>query len=196
MEDLGTQKLQTNRLTLRKFELKDAQSAFKNWMSIDEVTKFLTWKTNKNIEDSEKTIKLWLNSYNRLDFYQWNIGLKENNESIGSISLVQVNKKVNSVEVGYCLGNKWWHRGYMKEALNKIIEFSFERLAINRLEGRHDIRNVNSGLVMKKCGLTYEGTLRQADFNNFGIGDMAIYSILREEYEHKVNLKRVAKTCE
>jgi len=33
-----------------------------------------------------------------------------------------------------------------------------------------------------KCGLKYEGTLRQADFNNKGIVDAAMYSILASEY--------------
>ena len=38
-------------------------------------------------------------------------------------------------------------------------------------------------MVMQKCGMKYEGTLRKADFNNQGIVDSSIYSILREEWE-------------
>ncbi|MDY2631010.1 MAG: hypothetical protein SPH93_01315 [Clostridium sp.] len=40
-----------------------------------------------------------------------------------------------------------------KTLLVKIEEF-------NRICARHDIRNVASGEVMKKCKMTYEGTLR------------------------------------
>jgi ribosomal-protein-alanine N-acetyltransferase len=36
---------------------------------------------------------------------------------------------------------------------------------------------------MRACGLTYEGTLRQAAANNQGVVDLCVYSILRSEYE-------------
>ena len=35
---------------------------------------------------------------------------------------------------------------------------------------------------MEKCGLTYEGTLRQADFSNKGIVDACMYSLLKEDW--------------
>ena len=38
---------------------------------------------------------------------------------------------------------------------------------------------------MRKCGLKYEGTMRQADFNNQGIVDACMYSLLREEWNNK-----------
>ena len=42
--------------------------------------------------------------------------------------------------------------------------------------------NPNSGKVMLKCGLKYEGTLREADISNKGVVDAAMYSILASEY--------------
>ena len=45
-----------------------------------------------------------------------------------------------------------------------------------------DPHNPNSGRVMTKCGLKYEGTMRQSDVNNQGICDAAYYAILAEEY--------------
>ena len=43
---------------------------------------------------------------------------------------------------------------------------------------------------MEKCHMTYEGTLRQGGRNNQGIADLAVYSILREEYEALQNMKQ------
>ena len=40
-----------------------------------------------------------------------------------------------------------------------------------------DPNNPNSGAVMRKCGMTYEATLRQADWNNQGVCDMCMYAI-------------------
>ena len=71
----------------------------------------------------------------------------------------------------------------MTEALKAIIAFFFEEVNVGRIQARHDPRNANSGAVMSKSGMTYEGTLRRADRNNQGICDVAVYSILREEYD-------------
>ena len=38
---------------------------------------------------------------------------------------------------------------------------------------------------MMKCGLKFEGTLRNADINNQGICDACIYSLLKDEYYTK-----------
>ena len=49
MKHLGTQTIETDRLILKKFEIKDAQKMFENWASSDEVTKYLTWKPHKDV---------------------------------------------------------------------------------------------------------------------------------------------------
>jgi ribosomal-protein-alanine N-acetyltransferase len=89
------------------------------------------------------------------------------------------------VHIGYCIGKKYWNQGITSEALNRIIKFFFEEVGVNRIESRHDPNNPNSGKVMKKCGMKYEGTIRQADINNQGICDYSEYGILAEEYYNK-----------
>lgn len=68
------------------------------------------------------------------------------------------------------------------EAFNGIIPFLFEEVKVRRIESQHDPNNLNSGKVMLKCGLIFEGKLRQADWNNKGIVDACIYSLLAEDY--------------
>lgn len=70
----------------------------------------------------------------------------------------------------------------MAEALSAVLRFLFEEVGANRVEAMHDTRNPNSGRVMQKCGMICEGILRQSGKSNAGIGDMAWYSILREDY--------------
>ena len=43
--------------------------------------------------------------------------------------------------------------------------------------------NPASGRVMEKCGLQYEGTLRQAGFANQGVCDIVVRSILKKDYQ-------------
>lgn len=59
-------------------------------------------------------------------------------------------------------------------------------VGVNRLESRYD---PNSGYVMKKCGMKYEGTMREADWNNQGICDFSEYAILAKEYKNKTDIR-------
>ena len=61
------------------------------------------------------------------------------------------------------------------------MDFLFDKVGIQRVESRHDPKNPNSGAVMRKCGMKYEGTLRKADWNNQGICDACYYSLLASE---------------
>lgn len=42
MRNLGTKRLETDRLILRRFVKEDSECVYKNWASDDEVTKYLT----------------------------------------------------------------------------------------------------------------------------------------------------------
>ena len=179
----GTQTIETKRLILRKARLEDAKLMFHNWASDTEVTKFLTWPAHSNIEITERVLVSWIENYQKDDYYQWMIVLKELGEPIGSISVVCQNDRVEEAEIGYCIGSRWWHQGVMTEALTAVIEYLFTEVGMNRVAARHDPNNPNSGAVMRKCGMKYEGTHRACDRNNQGICDAAQYAILRSEWE-------------
>ena len=183
MQHKGTKTIETKRLILRKFNIDDTQSMFLNFEGDPKVTEFLRWQYAKTLYETEQVIVQWIKEYENPDFYQWAIELKELGEPIGTISVVEQNDKLDLVTIGYCIGSKWWHQGYTSEAFAAIIPFLFEEVGANRIESRHDPNNPNSGLVMKKCGLKYEGTLRQADWSNKGIVDAAIYSLLKSEWK-------------
>ncbi len=187
MNHLGTKRLTTERLILRKFKDEDAVMAFKNWTNDPEVTKFLTWPPHKYIAVTESYIDSVIDSYKEPDSYNWAIEVKETKEVIGTISVVQQNTKIESVHIGYCIGKEWWHQGYTSEAMARVIKFFMEKVEVNRVESRHDPRNENSGKVMMKCGMKYEGTIRQSDMNNQGVCDACWYGLLKEEYFNKEN---------
>ena len=183
MNHAGTVQLKTPRLVLRQFQIADAETMYRNWASDPEVTKFMTWPTHSSADISRMVLESWVQDYTRPDFYQWAIEL--DGEPIGSISVVHVSKNTETVEIGYCIGKSWWHQGITSEALGAVIGFLFDVVGVNRIQARHDVNNPNSGGVMRKCGMVYEGTMRQSDRNNQGLCDSCIYGILRSEYHGK-----------
>ena len=176
----GTVTIETPRLILRRARMEDAEAMFRNWVNDPEVTKFLTWPTHGNVEITKNLLASWVESYSKDDYYQWMIVIKEINEPIGSIMANTVGR-ADSAHIGYCIGKDWWHQGIMSEALKAVMDFLFDEVGYHRVEAMHDPNNPNSGKVMMKCGMKYEGTLRQADWNNQGICDASYYGILKSE---------------
>ena len=176
----GTQTIETPRLILRKARMEDAEAMFRNWANDAEVTKYLTWPPHGDIEVTKKLLASWVECYQKHDYYQWMIVLKETNAPIGSIMASTVGR-AESAHIGYCIGKQWWHQGIMTETLKAVMDFLFDEVDYHRIEALHDPNNPHSGDVMKKCGMQYEGTLRQADRNNQGICDVCYYGILASE---------------
>lgn len=175
MKYLGTKTIETERLILRRFTLDDAEKMYTNWASDPEVTKYLMWPTHESVETTKKVLADWVAAYENDTKYEWCITLKETAEPVGSMGIVKINEKVESVEVGYCIGRAYWHQGITSEALKAVMDFCFGEMGVRRVESRHDPKNAHSGDVMKKCGMSYEGTRIQADWNNTGICDVALY---------------------
>ena len=185
MEHLGTKELETKRLFLKRFIIEDTEKVFNNWASDKEVTKYLMWEPHKDKNVTKSILEDWIKNYLKKDFYQWAIVPKDINEPIGTISIVGRDDKIKMVHFGYCIGKNWWNKGFTSEALSTLIKFFFEEVGVNRIESRHDPNNPNSGKVMIKCGMKYEGLKRQADWNNQGVCDSVEYAILAEDFFKK-----------
>ncbi len=180
---MATETILTERLTLRKFRIDDVEAMYENWASDSEVTKFLTWSAHESVEVTKCILEQWVQSYQNDFNYHWAIVYNDGSDRpIGSIGVVAREESVGMVAVGYCIGKKYWHQGITSEALKAVIDFLFQQECINRIEARHDINNPHSGGVMKKCGMIYEGTLRQIGRNNTGLCDCCYYAILKSDY--------------
>lgn len=86
-------------------------------------------------------------------------------------------------ELGYWYGPDYWGRGYATEAAQAMIRAAFESWGLHRVYGQHFATNPASGRVMEKCGLRYEGTLRQHLRKGDHYEDVVCRGILKTEWE-------------
>ena len=152
-------------------------------MNANILYQYITWPTHQSVEASKGIISMWEKDSNSLNNYQWCIELKELGQAVGSIGVVNLNEDIDSVEIGYCIGKKFWGQGITTEAVGALLPFFFEEIQVNRVESRHDLNNPASGKVMEKCGLIKEGVKRQGDKNNTGICDVVFYGLVRNKSE-------------
>jgi len=183
MEHRGTKTLETKRLILRPFTTSDAEAMYNNWANDSEVTEYLSWPAHESVDVTKMILDSWVTQYEDLGFYQWAITIKEEGDApIGSISVVGKKELIKAVSMGYCIGKKWWNKGITSEALETLIKFFFEEVGANCVVAEHDPANPNSGKVMEKCGMKYEGTLRSALWTpHLGLTDSVVYAILAED---------------
>lgn len=186
MKHLGTQTIETKRLLLRRFTMEDDRAMYGNWASDPEVTKYLTWPAHESVAVTRAVLQGWTAGYADDGCYQWAIALKESGEPIGSISVVHCDGRTEKAELGYCIGRPWQRQGLMTEALGAVVAFLFDEVGLRRVEAKHDVRNPRSGAVMRRCGMRYEGTARQAAWDNQGICDVDCYAVLSFDRERTV----------
>ncbi|MCR5740952.1 MAG: GNAT family N-acetyltransferase [Gammaproteobacteria bacterium] len=141
------ERIETERLILRKFRLDDAKDMFNNWASDPMVTKYLTWNPHKSVEETKETIDRWEKNYNP---HKFAITLKGKDEVIGGIDL----SLGDFQEIGYVLSRKHWGKGIMSEACkaftNYLFDCGFKELIIRALDD-----NIASNKVIKKCGFKF-----------------------------------------
>lgn len=178
----GTQAIQTERLTLRKFTTHDAQAMFVNWANDKRVTRYLTWCPHESPEATRQLLELWCADYEKPNTYNWLIEYQ--GIPIGNISVVRLSEQHEYAELGYCIGCAYWNKGIMPEAAKAVIDYLFAQVGVNRVQISHAVKNPASGRVAQKCGLTLEGTKREYFKTTAGeFLDISDYGILRSEWE-------------
>lgn len=103
-----------------------------------------------------------------------------NGEAVGSIGVFvmdDVYKK--SAEIGYWLGEDYWGKGIMSEAVNIIIKEAFDRFDIVRIHAEIFSNNSGSKRVLEKTGFKFEGRKEKSVYKNGEILDSLVYAYIK-----------------
>jgi ribosomal-protein-alanine N-acetyltransferase len=174
--------LETERLKLRKLNLRDAGDVFE-YASVPDVSKYVSWESHRTIADTKSFLKHVLFQYDKGIPASWGIILKENEKLIGTGGFLWWSVDNSKAEIGYVISNRYWNEGYMTEALHRILGFGFDIMQLERIEARCFIENVASERVMQKCGMKLEGVLRSSMYIKGAFRNFKLYSILRNEHK-------------
>lgn len=152
---MTTPELETERLVLRAVHEKDINEIFHCWMQDEDVSRYMYWRASSDINETKKFVAFELGEIESDTWYRWIIILRETSEIIGTC-LVYENEEENSWDISYNLGKKYWGKGYMSEAMNKVMNYAKEVLHVNECIAIHAIENPASGRIIQKLGFHYE----------------------------------------
>ena len=153
------------RLQLRLPVLDDAGLLFQRVACDPQVTKYLLWTPHPDVAATRQVIieRLNIDDYART----WVIALQHSDEIIGMISgRLSVR---HSVEIGYCVGRRWWGKGLMSGALDMLLSALDADRDIYRVWATCHVDNERSVKLLQRAGFQLEGRLaRHAVYPNLG----------------------------
>jgi [ribosomal protein S5]-alanine N-acetyltransferase len=151
--------LQTERLTLRPALSNDAQAIFDNYAGDPEVTRFLQWRPQTDIENIRAFLSACRSSAEAGKEFSWVLAETPHGAALGMISL-RLESSARA-QIGYVLARPYWGRGYMPEAARAVIAHGLGALGRYRVEAYLDFENARSARVLEKAGMQFEGRLRR-----------------------------------
>ncbi|RMN35119.1 Acetyltransferase, GNAT family [Pseudomonas savastanoi pv. glycinea] len=107
---------------------------------------------------------------------------QETGELTGVVSL-RLSTSHRSGNLGYWIGADYRNQGYTSEAVQGLLMHGFTVMNLNRIAGQCFADNMASARVLEKCGLSYEGCMKEAFLKNGVFKDMLLFGLLRSQYE-------------
>lgn len=155
-------KLETERLVLREWEERDAQSLYE-YAKDPDVGPIAGWPAHTSIDESRQVIS---SVFSATETYA--VCLKENIKAIGCIALklvgvTDMTEKEDECELGYWIGKPFWGQGLIPEAAKELLRHAFEDLGMTAVWCGYYDGNEKSKRVQQKCGFVYQFTSNDVD---------------------------------
>lgn len=167
----------------RAFEEEDIDAIYR-WKNDDGLNKMTVGLNRKMCRDD---VAKWVRSkmpHNPYEVYWAICANDESKKIIGYVQLTEIHYINSSANFsGIVIGDKDYQDGFAwLETYLFVMEYAFERLGLNRLYGSSMIGNKNSNNIGSLLLWAKEGVLRQAVFKNGRYYDVAVSSILKDDY--------------
>jgi len=86
-----------------------------------------------------------------------------------------------SAELGYWLGEEYWHKGIAVYAVRIAVTYGFEKMGLERIYASVYDFNKASQRVLEKSGFVFEGRSRRSVIKNNVILDDLRYGIVKDD---------------
>ena len=109
------------------------------------------------------------------------LAIAVDDEAVGGIGFtVLTDVERVSAEIGYWLGEPFWGRGIVTEALVAVTRYAMESCRLTRIYALPFASNIASCRVLEKAGYTLEARLRRSAIKDGCIVDQVQYAFIVE----------------
>ncbi len=161
--------LETERLVLRWFDIKDAPFILE-LVNDPAWIQFIGDKRIKNLDDAKKYILNGpIDMYNKMGFGLYLVERKEDFTPLGMCGLIK-RDSLEDVDIGFAFLEKFRSKGYGFESASAVIDYGVQNLSMKRIVAITTLDNINSGKLLEKVGLQFEKIISDSgeDLKLFG----------------------------
>jgi ribosomal-protein-alanine N-acetyltransferase len=155
VEEPSSESLSTERLTLRKPRLEDANEIFA-LRSNAEVNRYIDRKPAITIEDAIEFLRNIVRGVENGGSQYWAICLTESGELVGTICLFDYSPDRQVAEIGYELLPFYQHKGIMQEAISAVLHYGFRTLNLETITAFPSADNESSVRLLVKNNFVIE----------------------------------------
>lgn len=176
--------LQTERLRLRPFQERDAQSILALFMDKG-FMKYASAPMFQSIEEAHALVAR--DAAKRAAAERLRLGIErlEDGAIIGYCDLFNIDRDCRKGEIGYGLLTKERGFGFMHEALSAFLNCMLHALQLNRVMAEINPANTNSEKTVQRLGFIKEGHFRENCTVNGIVSDSVFYGLLKRDWESR-----------
>ena len=166
--------------TLRELTTADAPSLFAH-LTRDEVTRFIS-PPPASVEGFERFIT-WTHRERAAGRYAcFAVVPAGETAAVGIFQVRRVEGREGVAEWGFILGAAYWGTGLFLAGAQRVVDFAFDRMGLDRLEARACVANGRGTGALLKLGAVREAVLRTS-FERHGVWrDQGLWSLLAEDW--------------
>ena len=154
--------LSSTRFNLRTLSINDDKQIFK-LRSDKQVIKYLGRQVAKSINEAREFIDKINAGIKNDEWIMWVIESKENSSFIGSICLWNLSEDKTKADIGFEILPDFFGKGIMQEVIPIILNYGFNVMNLDVIEGEVDPENIKSIKLMEKFGFEYYKKLESTD---------------------------------
>lgn len=176
--------LSDGQIGLRQFTGEDVTALFNSIReSLAQLSAWMVWAHPRySIEDTQAFVLKCGSGWEKGEQYSFAIIDVHDGQFLGSVGLSSVNRAHGFANLGYWVRTRKTRHGVATSATRMAARFSFESLALNRVELLVPTANLASQRVAEKAGAKQEGLLRKRLQLNGVAHDAFVYSFVQEDF--------------
>ena len=147
--------LETERLSLRKFTVDDAEFIL-TLLNEPAFLRYIGDKKVRNLEDARQYILTGpVASYERYGFGLLLVELKESHTPVGMCGLLK-REQLPDPDIGFALLSDFWNKGFAFEAAAAVLQDAVQRLKLERIVAITTLDNDASIGLLQRLGFSFE----------------------------------------
>jgi ribosomal-protein-alanine N-acetyltransferase len=152
-------RLQTQRLILRRPRRADAALVFDAYTQDIAVARHMTWRPHKAVSETEGFISSCIEGWDSGRSRAYVLATHDSEDI--PIGMLEARLLSHTIDIGYVLGRSYWGCGLMPEAVRALCDSALAMPHWFRVQATCDVENQASARTLEKSGFVREARLER-----------------------------------